>query len=143
MGSCTLVKWKGWSVHSERRPCRSKQDWRNGCRAVESSGWTACAGSTVGMCAGHRCSMDRDCRHRPCSAERQRRGDCFLTQTKKTHWGCEELENHRDAQPHWQALSKGIVSSTCASSCKGCRPLSIWLAPWKKHARCNSHPGKL
>ena len=99
---------------------------------VESSGWTACASSTIGMCAGHCCSMDRDCSHRPCSARRQRRGDCFLTQTRKRHF----------AQPHWQGMGKSIGSSTCASSCKSCKPMPIWLAPWKKHARCNSHPGK-
>ena len=28
--------------------------------AVESSGWTACTGSTIGMCASHCCNMDRD-----------------------------------------------------------------------------------
>ena len=59
MGSCTAVKWKGWSVHSEWRSHRSRQVWRSGCRAVENSGWTACAGSIIGMCTGQCCSMDR------------------------------------------------------------------------------------
>ena len=102
---------------------------------------TACAGSTIGMCACHCCSMDRDCSHSPCSAGGQRHGDRFLTQFKKRHWECEELENHRIAQPHWQGLGTSIRSSTGASSCKGCRPMPIWLAPWRS-TRCSSLPGK-
>ena len=137
-----LSKWRGWSVHSERRSCRSKQFWRSGCRAAGSGGGKACAGSTIGMCASHFCSMDRDCNHRPCSARRQRRGDCFLTQTRKRHWRCEKLENYHVAQPHWQGMGKRISSSTCANSCKSCRPMPVCLTLQKEHARCSSYPGK-
>ena len=69
---------------------------RDAFRAVESGGWTACAGSTIGTCAGRCCSMDRDCNHRPRSARGQRRGDCFLTQTRKKHrnWRTIALLSH-------------------------------------------------
>ena len=41
-----------------------------------------------------------------------------------------------------KALAKASVRPLGASSCKGCRPKPILLAPWKMHARCNSHPAK-
>ena len=94
------------------------------------------------LCAGLCCGVDRDCNHRPCSARGQRRGDSFLTQTRKRHWRCEELENHRVAQPHWKGMGISIGSSTCASSRKSCRPMPVWLTHRKEHARCSSHPGK-
>ena len=50
--------------------------------------------------------------------------------------------NHRVAQLHWQGLGKGISSITCVSSCKSCRPMPVWLARRKEHARCSSHPEK-
>ena len=52
------------------------------------------------------------------------------------------MENLRVAQPHWQGMGKSIRSSTCASSCKSCRPMPVWLTPQKEHARGTSHPGK-
>ena len=112
-----------------------------GCRAVESGGWTACAGSTFGMCTDHCCSMDRE---RPQAVFRKRtkmlRLLSFPNQEKTV--GCQELENHRVAQPHRQGMGKRIGSSTYASSCKSCRPMPVWLTPRKEHARCSSHPGK-
>ena len=66
----------------------------------------------------------------------------FLPKPGKRPWGCKKLENCPVARPHWPGLGKSISTSTCASSRKGCRPMPVWLAPRKEHARCNIHPGK-
>ena len=55
------------SCQMEKLVCAFGVEARSGCRAVESSGWTACAGSTI---TGHRCSMDRDSGHRLCSTRK-------------------------------------------------------------------------
>ena len=67
--------------------------------------------------------------------QEDRRGGCFLTQTRKTHWGCEELENHRVAQPHWQGMGKSIGLSTRASNFRSCRPMHASLAHSPERAR--------
>ena len=106
--------------------------------------WTACAGSSIGLCTGHCSSMDRDCGYRPCLFRKKTkmlRLHSFPNQVKDP-WGCKKLENCPVARPHWPGLGKSISTSTCASSRKGCRPMPVWLAQRKEHARCSIHPGK-
>ena len=134
----TAVKWKSWPVHWERRPSLEERLQSSGMQWLDS------------VCRPHcrhlrRSLLQHGQRPQPQAVFRRRtmRRRLLSCRNQEKSLGMRRIGEPSRCSPTLATLGHKHQFILLCQQLEGSQVMPNWLAPWKKHERCNSHPRKL